>query len=425
LRRQVLQRIAGVLGLGALALSTTAVFWDGGASAVIARPHVLVVMEENKGYGAVIGSASAPYINSLAKTYASDTSWYGVRHPSLPNYLAVVSGSTWGITTDCTTCGPFAGPSLGGQLSAAGIPWKGYLESMPSACYAGASSGAYVKRHNPFAYFKDVLASSCSSHVVAFTSFGSDLASSAAPDFAWVTPNLNDDMHDGTVSTGDTWLKNHIGPILSSPWFTNHESTLIITMDEHTSDNTGCCNGSTGGHVPLVIVSNHARGVGSFSSSGDLYGTLRSVEKSYGLGLLGATATTVHGDVSAYFGGLTNPTASASATATIKPTATPTPSATRVTFTDTVARRASLTHAVRTALAGNFTVDLTWTPSRTKTVTLQVTLSNGTVLRSVSGTDGTAGLHILLSNAAVGSYVVRVTNSWEKAIATQTSVTHY
>ncbi len=406
-----------------------------GHGAAVAPPHVLLVMEENQGYSAVIGNASAPYINSLAKSYASASAWYGIRHPSLPNYLAAVSGSTWGITTNCTTCGPFSGPSLGGQLSAAGVPWKAYMESMPSACYTGASSGAYVKRHNPFVYFSDVLGASCASHVVPFTSFSSDLAGGSAPAFAWVTPNLNDDMHDGTVQTGDTWVKNHIGPILSSPWFTQHPSTVIITMDERSGDSSGCCSTATGGHVPMVVISNKAKGAGVLTTPGDLYGTLRSIEKTYGLGLLKSGSNAVHGDLSAYFGGVTTPTPTPtmSPTATVTPTpttsptatATPSPSPTpgNTTFTDSIVKKQQVSHEVTTTRSADFRVDLTWSP-KDKPMILSVAVENGATIRSVNGHDGVKGLHLLLTNLAPGRYVVTINNASDKTIIATTVVTH-
>ena len=286
--------------------------------ATTAQPHVLVVVEENVGYSAVIGRTAAPYINSLARTYANDSTWYGVRHPSLPNYLAMTSGSTWGVTNDCTTCGPFAGPSLGGQLSAAGIPWRAYLESMPSACYTGGYYGAYAKKHNPFVYFKDVVGtSSCASHVVPFTSFKNDMAGTHPPSFAWVTPNLNDDMHDGTVTAADTWLKTNIAPVLASAWFQNYASTFVLAMDEHTGDGSGCCSGSVGGHVVMVVVSKRAHGVGTVSITGDQYGTLRAIEETYGLALRGAATGSLHGDLRLYFG------ISVSTIASLEPPAAP------------------------------------------------------------------------------------------------------
>src|SRR4029077_17262692 len=136
---------------------------------------VMVLVLENREYTDVIGATSMPYLNTLALKYGAAKSWYGVAHPSLPNYLALISGSTQGVTDDGTGYA-FSGDNLGHQLSVAGVPWKAYMETMPSACYTGASSGSYVKKHNPFVYFTDITKSSqCANQVVPGTQFTTDL----------------------------------------------------------------------------------------------------------------------------------------------------------------------------------------------------------------------------------------------------------
>jgi phosphatidylinositol-3-phosphatase len=252
----------------------------------------MVIMEENKGYGPTLGTCSDdPYFCSLASTYASYTDWHGVTHPSLPNYLAIDSGSTQGMTTDCTTCGPFSGADLGGQLSAIGVPWTAYMESMPSACYTGDSSGAYAKKHNPFVYFSDVLNNGCANHDVPYPGSAglvSDLDSGSAPSFVWITPNLNDDMHDGTVPQGDAWLNGNLGPVLTSAWFTNFNATVIVMMDEGDSGTTN--------QIPMVVISSTAKGQGQIATYGNHYGTLGAIEQAYGLSLLGAAGNAANGD---------------------------------------------------------------------------------------------------------------------------------
>jgi acid phosphatase len=256
--------------------------------------HVLVVMEENRGYAATLGAcASDPYLCSLASRYASYTAWSGLTHPSLPNYLAFISGGTQGCASD--TCpGPFTATSLGGQLTGAGVPWTAYMESMPSPCDTQGSSGLYVKRHNPFVFFNDVLNNACTSHVVPYagaSSLVSDLTSAGAPSFVWITPNLNNDMHDGSVQQGDAWLQSNLAPVLSSSWFTKFNSTVIVTMDENDAQSS-----PAGGQVPLVVISNGASGGGAIASVGNHYGTLRALEEAFGLGYLGAASGLVNGD---------------------------------------------------------------------------------------------------------------------------------
>ena len=112
-------------------------------------------MIENAEYPEVIGSPSAPYINSLAGRYGLATQSYAVTHPSLPNYLALTSGSTHGIDSDCTSCSVSA-PNIVDQLEAAGLTWKAYMEDLPHPCFLGASAGGYAKKHDPFAYYVDI-----------------------------------------------------------------------------------------------------------------------------------------------------------------------------------------------------------------------------------------------------------------------------
>jgi phosphatidylinositol-3-phosphatase len=275
------------------------------APPVPSRPHLMVIMEENKGYGATLGSCAAdPYYCSLAASYATDTSWYGISHPSAPNYVAFVSGGTQGVSSDCTppSCGPFNVPSLGGQLTAAGIPWRAYMEGMPSACSAVASSGLYAEKHNPFLYFNDVRsASNCTTVEQPYPGVAglvSALTGAGAPDFVWITPNLAHDMHDGSVAAGDAWLRANLAPVLASSWFTAGNATVIVTMDENDAAST-----PAGGQVPMVVISSKAKGMGAVTTHGNHYGALRSIEETYRLGLLGGAASSANGDLTGLFGG--------------------------------------------------------------------------------------------------------------------------
>ena len=272
-----------------------------------ASPHVMVIMLENKGYSATLGACSSdPYLCSLASQYTSITTWTGVRHPSLPNYLATTTGSTQGCTTD-VCFGPFSGTSLGGQLTTAGIPWTAYMESMPSACFTGQWAGGgtksralYGEKHDPFVTVSDVLRNGCAMHVLPYpgaSGLTSVLTSGSAPGFVWITPNQADDMHTGTVQAGDRWLKANVAPVLASSWFTNGNATVVITMDEGEGSNVG-----GGGPIPMVVISAAAAGHGNIAYAGNLYGLLRSVEATYGLAYLGAAAQPGNGDLSAWFG---------------------------------------------------------------------------------------------------------------------------
>jgi acid phosphatase len=259
------------------------------------EPHVLIVMEENRGYSATLGTCSAdPYLCSLAASYASETDWWGVRHPSEPNYIAVTTGGTQGCSSD-TCFKTLTVPSIGGQLTAAGVPWTAYMESMPSPCYTkqwygGVDAGAlYGEKHDPFVVEGDVLKNGCATHVLPYpgaSSLVSKLDASGAPDFVWITPNQQDDMHTGSVQKGDAWLKANLAPVLTSSWFTNFPSTIVVTEDEGTGK--GDCCGDVGGQIPMVIISNNAQGSGNLATAGDHYSTLRALEEVFGLSTLGS-----------------------------------------------------------------------------------------------------------------------------------------
>lgn len=263
-----------------------------------ACPHVLVIMEENRGYKATLGTCSAdPYLCSLAATYASYTRWDGVAHSSVPDYIAIISGSTHRcLGSTCNTV-----TDLGGQLTSAGIPWTAYMESMPSPCYLGSTSGQYTFTHNGFAHFHDNNTGPC--HVLPYpvptspTPLVSVLDGASAPDYVWISPNQIDDMHSASVQKGDAWLQANLAPILTSTWFTNFNSTVIVTMDENSVQPL-----PAGGQVPMVVISNTAKGQGHLTMKGNHYGTLRAIEEAYGLTpLLGAAANAANGDPLASF----------------------------------------------------------------------------------------------------------------------------
>jgi hypothetical protein len=275
------------------------------------KPHILVVMDENLGYSGTLGACSAdPYLCSLASSYASASNWYGVTHPSQPNYEAIDSGSTQGCTSDnCVGAGNYSTEDLGGQLTSAGIPWVAWMESMPSPCYTGqgAAGGSYVLKHNPFVTFRDNLTGAC--HIQPYpgsTGAVSVLDGANAPDFVWITPNICDDMHDscgpGNAQQGDAWLKSNLPGILASSWFRDFPSTVIVTLDEGDGNPNGAGSAMQGGHIPLVIISSNAQGKGNIAASGDHYGLLRSIEEVLSLPLLGGAADPSNGDLRALFG---------------------------------------------------------------------------------------------------------------------------
>jgi phospholipase C len=244
----------------------------------------VVVVMENKEYGSVIGSRSARYENSLAARYALATHFFGVSHPSLPNYIAMVAGSTLGIHSDCTGCNRSA-PNLVDQLESAGVTWKAYMESMPRPCFTGGSSGGYAKKHDPFMYFNDVRGNrSRCGKIVPAGQLSTDLRAGALPQFAFIAPNLCDDTHDCSVSTGDRYLSRLVPALLQE---IGPHGFLVLTWDEGDS-NRGCCGGlAKGGHIPTIVAGPDVRGGAKVAIPYSHYSTLRTIENAFGVAPLG------------------------------------------------------------------------------------------------------------------------------------------
>ena len=241
--------------------------------------HVIVIVMENAEYDQVMSSSDAPYEVQLANKYALATQYYGVSHPSLPNYLALIGGSTFGISDDAGPQTPgLADSNLVDLLVARNVTWKAYMESMPAPCSL-SDSWPYAVHHNPFVYFEDIQQTSrCSNNVVPLSSFLTDLNANQLPEYAFIVPNLNNDGHDTTVSYGDTWLSSFVPRIINSSEFAS--TALFIVYDEGTSDLNG------GGHVYCVLVSPFARMGFKSSTTYSHYSLLATTEAIYGLGNL-------------------------------------------------------------------------------------------------------------------------------------------
>jgi hypothetical protein len=229
------------------------------------RPdHIVIVIEENKGFAQIIGNKDAPYINALAKRGMLFTQSYGVTHPSQPNYLALFSGSTHGYTSnDCPL--HLSGDNLASVLTAKGRSFASYAESLPAAGSLVCSDGAYRRKHNPAANWSGLEAA-----LLPFSDFPKDFGK--LPTVALVVPNQRNDMHDGSIEDGDAWLKNNIEPY--AQWALKHNSLLIVTWDE--DDSTG------DNRVATILVGPMVQR-GSSAHRIDHYSVLRTVEEMYGL----------------------------------------------------------------------------------------------------------------------------------------------
>jgi len=253
--------------------------------------HVFLIVMESEESTGVMGNNAAAYINTLATGHGLATQYFAVSHPSLPNYLALTAGSTFGIASDCTGCYVNA-TNIADQVESSGRSWKGYLESMPSSCYVG-DAYPYMQKHNPFIYYNDVRTNParCAEHVVPFTQLSTDLVNGTVPNLAWITPNMCNDMHDCSIATGDAWLANVVPGILASSAFQNG-GVLFITWDEGESS-AGCCGNAAGGQVATLVIA--PNGVAGFRSTiaETHYSLLRTIEDAWGLSALGQAASAV------------------------------------------------------------------------------------------------------------------------------------
>lgn len=238
-----------------------------------------MIVLENREYEEVVWSPEAPYFNHLIQRGALATDFYGVTHPSLPNYLALFAGDTFGIAENCTDCVVY-GPNLATQLSRAGISWRAYMESVPSPCFTDADAGRYAKRHNPFVYFPSIteLPQRCN-RVVPETWLVSDLERHRLPQFVWLTPDLCHDGHNCKFSAVDYHLYTLVPQIIRQ---LGPHGLLIVTFDEGISD-AGCCGSPGGGRIPTVLVGPGVPQGMLISRPANHYSLLASIEDYFGL----------------------------------------------------------------------------------------------------------------------------------------------
>lgn len=272
--------------------------------------HVFVIIMENTSSSALLGNPDAPWINRAARTYALATRYYGVAHPSQPNYLALTSGSTQGVSSDETVT--VQAPNLVDQLEAHGHSWKAYMQSL----FAGGNSdklasaaGDYVRKHDPFVSYADIQHNPARmARIVDAGQFAGDLAANRVPDFVWISPDLCHDMHGRPASQpgdpcadphllvrqGDAFAQTTVDEILrSGAWSGN--SLIVLTWDESaSSDDSGCCNAAGGGHILTLVISHRAQGPRTSAVPANHYALLATIEEGWGLGCLAATCDTAN-----------------------------------------------------------------------------------------------------------------------------------
>jgi hypothetical protein len=247
----------------------------------IPRPaHVVIVVEENHAFSQIIGSPDAPYINALAAgpKAALFTQSFGLTHPSQPNYLLLFSGATQGVTDDSTPPTTFSTPNLGAALRSHGLSFVGYSETLPFAGFTDDTSSAYARKHSPWANWQGAGHNRLPAKVnQPFTAFPANF--NKLPTVSFVIPNLQDDMHDGTVAAGDAWLQQHLDAYVQ--WAQTHNSLLILTFDEddHLNNN----------QITTFFVGAHVKH-GQYSEMITHLNVLRTIEGMYQLPRVGSSA---------------------------------------------------------------------------------------------------------------------------------------
>jgi hypothetical protein len=254
--------------------------------------HVVVIFLENRIASNVF--KYGPFEAYLAEHYAYADHYYGVCHPSAPNYLAVTSGETLQCGSD--NYNVYSAENLGTLLTGAGRTWAGFAESMPYACDPH-DAYPYEAKHNPFLFYSDIVNNSayCAAHDLPLTSWYGDVANGTVPNFAFIEPNMTDSGHDGTLPYADNWLRGFLGPQLNASWM--QSSAVFVTYDEgiaNGQDDTSGYNGTVGGHVFFTAVSPFVRGNSTYTPYASHYNLLSTVEWLMGVGSTG------HNDSSAF-----------------------------------------------------------------------------------------------------------------------------
>jgi phosphatidylinositol-3-phosphatase len=253
--------------------------------------HIIMIMFENQDFQGVIGNQEMPVFNRLADQNVLLTNYYAVVHPSLPNYIALMGGDTFGITSDCTDC--FINqPSLPDLIEASGRTWKTYQEDLPSPCFVG-NSGNYKQKHNPFIYFDPIRndPERCQSSIVSLNELYTDLAANQLPNFAFIMPNICNSAHSCSLATADKWLGELMDKLQSSPALgTNY--LIDVSFEESKSDNSSCCGlpTSAGGRVAAILISPQAKPGMKVETPLSHYSLLKTISIAWKLPELGYSA---------------------------------------------------------------------------------------------------------------------------------------
>jgi phospholipase C len=250
---------------------------------------IAILIFENKEFTTVIGNPDMPNFNRYAREYTLLTQHYAIRHPSLPNYIALISGDTFGIDHTCVDCFIDA-PSLPDLIESAGLSWKTYQEHMPSPCYKGETL-RYFQKHNPFMYFDAIRLDQtrCERSVVPLDQLELDLEAQQLPNYLFIVPDICNSAHDCDLKTADVWLGNWVEKLLTNPEMAEN-GLIIITWDEGQGEHS-CCNLPTGGgRIATILISRHVNSGFEDETSYTHYSLLKTISTAWNLPLLGHAA---------------------------------------------------------------------------------------------------------------------------------------
>jgi hypothetical protein len=263
------------------------------AAGIPAFDHIVLIVLENEGYAGIIGNPKMPYLNALAQQNVLLSNYFAVEHPSLPNYIALMSGGTHGINSDCSDCF-IDRPNLADRIEAGGRTWKSYLENMPAPCFIG-DSGTYAQKHNPFIYFDSVRLDTarCDRSIVPLTQLDADLAANQLPNFSFIMPDMCHSGHDCKSDVADAWVNSIVSKLQASPAL-GQNSLIAITFDEAGKDSTSSCCGMgnhAGGQIATILISPLARPGFQDNTAYSHYSLLKLILSAWGLPDLKHSAT--------------------------------------------------------------------------------------------------------------------------------------
>ena len=257
--------------------------------------HIAIIMFENKEFGSVIGNPLMPTYNRLAQEYSLLTQYYAIRHPSLPNYIALTGGDTFGIDRNCEDCFINA-TSLPDLIEASGRTWKTYQEDMPQPCFLG-STHLYAQKHNPYIYFDPIRLNPerCARSIVPLTAMQTDITANALPNFMFIKPNLCNDSHDCSLDVSDAWLTNLLNTLIPALDATGQTYFVAMLFEEGQGEHT-CCGlpEPGGGRVPMVIYSPQVQNGFEDPTPYTHYSLLKTISEAWGLPYLGHAAEPNH-----------------------------------------------------------------------------------------------------------------------------------